>query len=158
MRTRKLKKVWKMKKIIAKQEVCIGCGLCEVYCTVAHSKTKDIIKAYNSERPKPVARVRREIQKPISFAIQCRHCEDAPCVTACLAGAMTKDPKSGEVKHNKDKCIGCWTCIMVCPYSAIRMDKENKVVAKCDLCQGLKEPQCVANCPNEALEFKEVRS
>jgi anaerobic carbon-monoxide dehydrogenase iron sulfur subunit len=158
MCTGKLKRLWTMKKIVAKQEACMGCGLCEVYCTVAHSKTKDVIKAYNSERPKPVARVRREVQKPISFAIQCRHCEDAPCVVACLAGAMTKDPQTGEVKHNKDKCIGCWTCIMVCPYSAIRMDKENKVVAKCDLCQGLKEPQCVANCPNEALEFKEVRS
>jgi len=24
-----------MKRIIAKQENCIGCGLCEVYCTVA---------------------------------------------------------------------------------------------------------------------------
>jgi carbon-monoxide dehydrogenase iron sulfur subunit len=71
---------------------------------------------------------------------------------------MTKDPKTGEVKHNKEKCMGCWTCIMVCPYGAIKMDKENKVVAKCDLCQDLEEPACVANCPNQALEFKEVRS
>jgi carbon-monoxide dehydrogenase iron sulfur subunit len=147
-----------MKKIVAKQEACMGCGLCEVYCIVAHSKSKDIIKAYNSEHPKPISRVTREIQKPVSFAIQCRHCENPPCVVACLTGAMTKDPKTGEVKHNKEKCMGCWTCIMVCPYGAIKMDKENKVVAKCDLCQDLNEPACVANCPNQALEFKEARS
>ena len=146
-----------MKKIIAKQEACIGCGLCEVYCATAHSKTKDIIKAHNVEHPKPISRVRRDISKPVSFAIQCRHCDDAPCVTACLTGAMTKDPKTGEVSHNKDKCIGCWTCVMVCPYGAIKMDKQNRVVAKCDLCQGEKEPACVANCPNEALVFVEVK-
>jgi anaerobic carbon-monoxide dehydrogenase iron sulfur subunit len=147
-----------VKKIVPKQEACMGCGLCEVYCTVAHSKTKDIVKAYNSERPKPLSRVTREIQKPVCFAIQCRHCEDAPCVVACLTGAMTKDLKTGEVKHSKEKCMGCWTCMMVCKYGAIKMDKENKVVAKCDLCQGLTEPACVANCPNQALEIKEVKS
>ncbi|MEM3881332.1 MAG: 4Fe-4S ferredoxin, partial [Candidatus Bathyarchaeia archaeon] len=68
-----------MKRIVAKEEFCIGCGLCEVYCTVQHSKSKDIIKAYNRENPRPLARVRLEVNKPVSFAVQCRHCEDAPC-------------------------------------------------------------------------------
>ena len=80
-----------MKKIIAKEQHCMGCGLCEVYCIVSHSKSKDIIKAYNRESPRPTSRVNLEIHKPVSFAIQCRNCEDAPCVTACLSGAMTKD-------------------------------------------------------------------
>jgi anaerobic carbon-monoxide dehydrogenase iron sulfur subunit len=146
-----------MKKILANQQNCIGCGLCEVACITAHSKSKDIIKAHNTERPKALSRVRREVQKPISFAIQCRHCQDAPCVTACLAGAMTKNPQTGEVSHNKDKCIGCWTCTMVCSYGAIKMDKEGKVVTKCDLCVGLQEPACVANCPNQTLVIKEIR-
>ena len=70
-----------MKRIIAKEEFCMGCGLCEVYCTVQHSKSKDIIKAYNRENPRPLSRVKLEVHKPVSFAIQCRHCEDAPCVT-----------------------------------------------------------------------------
>jgi carbon-monoxide dehydrogenase iron sulfur subunit len=70
---------------------------------------------------------------------------------------MTKDPKTGEVIHNKDKCMGCWTCVMICPYGAIKMDKEGHVIAKCDLCQGFDKPACVDNCPNEALIFKEVK-
>lgn len=147
-----------MKRIIAKPEVCMGCGLCEVYCTVQHSKSKDPIKAYNRENPKPLSRIRLEVNKPVSFSIQCRNCQDAPCVNACLSGAMQKDTKSGQVTHNPEKCMGCWTCVMVCPYGAIKMDQQNKVVVKCDLCQGLETPACVANCPNHALELKEVRS
>ncbi len=46
---------------------------------------------------------------------------------------------------------------MVCPYGAIKMDRQNKVVAKCDFCIEQKEPACVANCPNQALILKEVR-
>ena len=144
-----------MKRIIAREEICMGCGLCEVYCTVQHSKTKDIIKAHK-ETPKPISRVRLEVAKPISFAIQCRNCEDAPCVIACLSGAMTVDEETGLIKHNKNKCIGCWTCVMVCPYGALKMDISGKVVAKCDLCQELESPACVANCPNRALIVKEV--
>jgi carbon-monoxide dehydrogenase iron sulfur subunit len=145
-----------MKRIIAKEEACMGCGLCEVYCTVQHSKSKDIIKAYNREHPRPISRVRLETNKPVSFAIQCRHCEDAPCVTACLSGAMHKDEETGAVTHNAEKCMGCWTCIMVCPYGAIKMDVPSKVVVKCDLCSELDIPACVANCPNGALVYKEV--
>ena len=146
-----------MKRIIAKEEVCMGCGLCEVYCTVQHSKSKDIIKAYNRENPRPISRVRLEANRPVSFAIQCRHCEDAPCVTACLSGAMRKDETTGLVTHDKEKCMGCWTCVMVCPYGAIKMDVSGKVVAKCDLCSGLDVPACVANCPNGALVVQEVK-
>ncbi|HII85471.1 TPA: 4Fe-4S ferredoxin, partial [Candidatus Bathyarchaeota archaeon] len=46
-----------MKRIVAREEVCMGCGLCEVYCTVEHSKSKDIVKAYNRESPRPISRV-----------------------------------------------------------------------------------------------------
>ena len=146
-----------MKRIFANEEVCMGCGLCEVYCTVEHSASKDIVKAFNKEKPRALSRVRLEVNKPVSFAIQCRHCEDAPCVTACLSGAMTKDEETGLVTHNKEKCMGCWTCIMVCPYGALRMDVDGKVVAKCDLCMNKETPSCVANCPNGALICKEVK-
>ena len=79
-------------------------------------------------------------------------------MTACPSGAMTKDEETGLIKHNKDKCRGCWTCVMVCPYGALKMDISGKVVAKCDLCQELESPACVANCPNRALAVKEVKS
>ncbi|MBS7656376.1 MAG: 4Fe-4S dicluster domain-containing protein [Candidatus Bathyarchaeia archaeon] len=146
-----------MRRILVFEEYCIGCGLCEVYCRVQHSQSKDLIKAYNREQPKPLSRVKLVKAKPVSFAVQCRHCKDPPCVTACLSGAMRRDNDSGLVVHDPDKCIGCWTCIMVCPYTAISINVLGSgVVAKCDLCSTLDTPACVANCPNEALVCEEV--
>ena len=148
-----------MRHIIAKQEVCMGCGLCEVYCLVEHSKSKDIIKAYKKEYPKPVSRIRLEKAQPVSLSIQCQHCDNPPCVFSCLSGAMRIDKQTGKVTHNEEKCIGCWTCIMVCPFGAVLRDPNGaKVVAKCDLCPNLEIPACVSNCPNEALTYEEVYS
>ncbi len=134
----------------------MGCRLCEVYCIVQHSKSKDFIKAYRREHHRPLSRIKLEEVRPLSFAIQCRNCEDSPCVVACLSGAMRLDEETGIVIHDQEKCVGCWTCVMVCPYDAIRIDLERKVVAKCDLCRDLDAPACVANCPNEALIYEEV--
>lgn len=143
-----------MKKVYAHEELCMGCGLCEVYCTVQHSKSKDLVKAFKKETPKPISRIRLLQEKPVSFAVQCRHCSDAPCVSACLSGAMHVDEETGLVMHEEEKCIGCLTCIMVCPFGAIRLNpNKHKVIAKCDLCQGSDTPACVENCPNEALTF-----
>lgn len=136
----------------------MGCKLCEVYCTMQHSKSRDIIKAYRREHPRPLSRIKVEEVRPLSFAIQCKNCEDYPCVVACLSGAMHLDEETGMVMHDPEKCTGCWTCIMVCPYDALRIDLERKVVAKCDLCRDFDAPACVANCPNEALIYEEVTS
>jgi carbon-monoxide dehydrogenase iron sulfur subunit len=58
---------------------------------------------------------------------------------------------SGMVIVDAEKCIGCWMCIIACPYGVLTRDISNKTVAKCDLCPGRDIPVCVANCPNEAL-------
>lgn len=145
-----------LKRIYAIQDHCIGCRLCEVHCITQHSKTKDMVKAHRKEVSSP-SRVRVQEQGPVSFAVQCRHCNEPMCVYSCLSGAMSKDPISGIVTHDRDRCIGCWTCVMVCPFGAIVPDvKEHKVVSKCDFCTGLEAPACVLNCPNRALVFQEA--
>ncbi len=143
-----------MKKVYSVEEVCIGCRLCEVNCLVEHSQSKHILKAYKLESPKAVPRVLVEEEGPVSFAVQCRHCDEPACVEACITGAMTK-AEDGKVVYDREKCVGCWTCVMVCPYGAVRRDVEAKKVAKCDLCPDLETPACVANCPNRALVYEE---
>lgn len=145
-----------MKRIYVKEEYCMGCRLCEIHCLVAHSKSKKIIKAYKEEFPRALPRLIIEQKGPLSFALQCRHCEDAPCVKACLTGALQWKKESGIVSHDTDKCIGCWMCIMVCPFGVILRDtREKKVATKCDLCPDETIPVCVAKCSNEALTYEE---
>jgi carbon-monoxide dehydrogenase iron sulfur subunit len=135
----------------------MGCTLCEVYCTLEHSSSKEIIKAYLREIPHPHARIKINQDKPQSIAIQCHNCSDPPCVNACLTGAMSIDELSGNVIHNQQKCIGCWTCVMICPFGALIVEPGLlKTPLKCDLCPNLKVPACVDNCPNEALVIEEV--
>ncbi len=147
-----------MKRIYPREEVCIACRLCEVHCLAAHSKSKDIIKAYKRETPRALPRIRMEAKGAISFAVSCRHCDEPSCVHACLTGAMKKDPVTGIVTVDTEKCVGCWTCVLFCQYGAINPDIERRVATKCDLCPHLKEPACVTNCPNEALLLVEEPS
>ncbi|MDI6757089.1 MAG: 4Fe-4S dicluster domain-containing protein [Endomicrobiia bacterium] len=143
-----------MKKIYAKPEYCMACRLCEIACFVKHSKSKKIIKAFREERGEFQARIIVEQSGPVSFALQCRHCEDAGCIEACLTGAMTRNP-DGAVVCDENKCVGCWSCIMVCPYGVINHDRRRKkIAAKCDLCPDKNTPACVEACPNEALVYE----
>lgn len=143
-----------MKRIIPKEEYCIGCHLCEVYCALEHSKSKKIWKAFR-ESPKPVARLHIEERGYLAISLSCRHCEDPPCVKACMTGAMYKT-SSGLVLHEREKCVGCWMCIMVCPYGAVKKGEEEKIIFKCDFCLDRETPACVEGCPQEALVLEEV--
>ena len=140
-----------MKRIVAREEFCIGCRLCEIHCLVQHSKSKKIIKAFRTERETIVPGVKVEQSGYVSFALQCRHCDEAPCIEACMTGAMHRDEKTGAVLSDPEKCVGCWMCIMVCPVGAISPGAKGQVASKCDLCMGEDVPACVGNCPNEAI-------
>jgi carbon-monoxide dehydrogenase iron sulfur subunit len=145
-------------KVIVNEEVCMGCGLCQVHCQVCHSKTQDILKAFKKETRRPLSRVRVERKGDISFSLQCRHCDQPWCVYSCLTGALQKDPVSGTVTLDDEKCMGCWTCIVACPNGALARDVHNGYVVKCDLCTGQDIPVCVRNCPNEALSVDESKT
>lgn len=144
-----------MRKIVPHEELCMGCTLCQVYCTAAHSSSHDIVKAHRREKISPRIRVAQD--KPLSVAVQCHNCKDPPCVNACLTGAMHIDEMSRQVIHDQEKCISCWTCVMVCPFGAIVVEPGIKTPLKCDLCPNLEVPACVANCPNEALVLEETK-
>lgn len=132
----------------------MACRLCEVACITEHSKSKDIIKAYKKESPRPLSRTYVEERMAVSFSIQCRHCEEPPCVEACMNAAMHKTLE-GSVIVDEEKCIGCWMCIMVCPFGVIRKNMDRKTASKCDLCPDREIPACVEQCPNRALFYEE---
>ncbi len=52
---------------------------------------------------------------------------------------------------NKEKCIGCGTCVAICPVGAISFDKNGKAQIdpkKCIHCGA-----CEASCPVAAIEL-----
>ncbi|HEX79430.1 MAG TPA: 4Fe-4S dicluster domain-containing protein [Dehalococcoidia bacterium] len=145
-----------MKKVYVNEEVCIGCHLCEVYCRLRHASSSDLIKAFKSEKPEPLPRLRVEERGIVSFSVRCQQCEDAYCLYACLTGAITRDLINETIKVDGERCVGCWTCLLVCPLGAIKQDRLNKKAVRCDLCPEEDVPVCVVNCPNEALVYMDA--
>ncbi len=141
-----------MKRIYVEEKWCLACRLCEYNCAFANSGKDDMVKALKGAKIHP--RIRVEQAGGISFAVSCRHCRDPLCQRACISGALSL--KDGQVHIDENKCVGCYTCIMVCPYGAI-MPSEKGAVQKCDLCMQNHngEPACVAGCPNRAIVYEE---
>jgi carbon-monoxide dehydrogenase iron sulfur subunit len=144
-----------MKRIYAKEDLCIGCRLCEIHCLVQHSRSKRILTAKKREKDTVTPRVKVEESGQLTFALQCRHCENARCLEASMTVSIRRDPETGVILHDETKCVGCWMCVMTCPVGAVQRGREGHVASKCDLCAGQDVPACVNNCPNEALVFEE---
>ena len=148
-----------MPRIRAIPEVCIGCGLCRVWCKVEHSESKDLYQAI-SETPRPRARVKVEQGAGFTVPLQCRQCEDAPCLEICPTKALSRPDAGSPVVVDQALCIGCKNCILACPFGVIRMDDGGRGIIKCDQCfqrvgEG-KSPACVEACPTHALQFKQA--
>ena len=151
-----------MKRIYVNEEKCIGCHLCEFNCAYANSGVGDIVKALKGKTIYPNIRIEGDeddvgsvLQKDrITYAVSCRHCDDPLCVKSCISGALTIE--DGTVKIDRRKCVGCLTCVLVCPFGAVRESKEG-VVEKCELCtsNACGKPACVEGCPNGAIVFEE---
>lgn len=142
-----------MKRVYVNEQWCLGCHLCEYYCAFANSGKDDMVKALKNTTIHP--RIQVEDQGDVHFAVSCRHCEEPLCVKGCITGALSIH--DGVIQIDKDKCVGCYTCILSCPYGAV-MPSEQGVVQKCELClnNSAGSPACVAGCPNRAIVY-EVR-
>ena len=141
-----------MKRVYVNEEWCLGCHLCEYNCAFANSGLSDMVLALKGKPLYP--RIHVEEGRKISYAVSCRHCDDPLCVKSCIAAALSK--KDGVIQIDKDKCVSCYTCILVCPYGALSPG-ETGVMQKCELClsNSFGEPACVQGCPNRAIVYEE---
>lgn len=144
--------------LVVDSKKCSGCLSCMMACSVAHEGAASLSAArlqitQNSLQP-----------FPIDLKVnQCRQCTDPVCVTNCPTGAAQVDTAHGNVRViDQAKCIGCQTCLKMCPHAAHRTvwDAALKKAAKCDLCTnapyykaaaGKPQQACVAVCPMNAL-------
>ena len=142
-----------MKRVYVREEWCLGCHLCEYNCAFSNSGQDDMVKALKDKDIRPRIHV-EDGAGGVHFAVSCRHCDDALCLKSCIAGAISK--RDGVVCIDQDKCVGCYTCVLVCPYGALRPSEEGPM-EKCQLCldSAAGEPACVRGCPNRAIVFGE---
>ena len=142
-----------MKRIYVKEEWCLGCHLCEYNCAFANSGMTDMVKALRGKEIHPRIQVEQD-ENGITYAVSCRHCKDPICVKSCIAGAISIQDGVVSIDHNK--CVGCLTCVLVCPYGAVVEDGSG-VAQKCELCMKntCGTPACVKGCPNGAIVYEE---
>lgn len=144
------------KTIIVNIEKCLACKSCEIACALAHSRSKVLHEALG-ELPQPQRRVSVQPAGEFAVPLQCRHCENAPCITVCPTNAIHRPQADGPVLVDQDKCIGCKFCVVVCPFGVINISIDGTAVLKCDLCierTGMgEEPACVEACPTRALKL-----
>ncbi len=141
-----------MKRVYVNEEWCLGCHLCEYYCAFANSGVGDMVKALKG---KPIfPRIHVEGTDRITYAVSCRHCSDPICVRSCISGALSV--RDGAVFIDRERCVGCLTCVLVCPFGAVAQG-ENGAVQKCELCltNAAGAPACAAGCPNRAIVYEE---
>lgn len=152
---------------------CVGCRRCEWACSDANGNPHAGLDACDdtsvfADRRAPTATefcIVNRLEPPegtdakVFPKVQCMHCEYPPCVSACLVGAMQKDP-TGPVTYDASKCIGCRYCMMACPFERLAYEYESRFtprVRKCELCKHRTKdglvPACVEICPVEALQY-----
>ena len=131
------------KVLMIDYEKCTGCRLCELVCTVKHDGISNPMRS--------LIRVMKWESEGLYIPMSCQQCQDAPCMKACPVKAISMNACLGRVEVDYDVCIGCRTCVSVCPFGAMSFNTVDRKVFKCDLCDG--DPQCVRFCEVKALTY-----
>ena len=132
---------------------CMGCQGCEAACKMEHALPGEP----RTIRVVQVGPTGEGADLAMSFLpTSCSHCDRPACVLACPTGAMQKRA-DGIVFSDLERCIGCQTCAVACPFGVPQLNPANGKIAKCDGCrtrvdQGL-WPACALKCPSGALSF-----
>ena len=152
--------------------LCIGCRKCEAGCNKVNGlpppdQPFDDLTVLNKKRRTNTGTftvVNRYdhsegIKSPLFRKIQCNHCLEPACASACFVRAFTKT-KEGSVVYDASVCVGCRYCMIACPFEIPTYEYDKVLtprIMKCTMCHPRviegKLPGCVEICPTEALTF-----
>jgi Fe-S-cluster-containing dehydrogenase component len=152
--------------------LCVGCRMCEMACNQANDlpepgvpfTERSVFEATRRTDPTAWTVVNRydveEGKPPVYRKVQCMHCNEPSCTSACLVGAIKKT-KEGPVIYDPKLCIGCRYCMNACPYNGLSYSYDDPIrpaVFKCLMCHERitadgKMPACAEACPTKATIF-----
>ena len=153
-------------------QACIGCDTCTLACKQENNLPAGIswmqVMALGPNGEYTSANDPSNLREDY-LPLACQQCDNSPCVEVCPRSATYRDLDGGWVMHDSSLCIGCRYCMMVCPYTSVRVFSGNQVsfplpyatggnpivhraktVEKCTFCghrvrKGL-QPACVEAC------------
>jgi Fe-S-cluster-containing dehydrogenase component len=156
---------------------CMACYGCQLSCKAENGTPPGVFFARVIKREEGTYPTTRQLFLPVL----CNHCEDAPCVEVCPTEA-SHYAENGIVDIDHDKCVGCHSCMVACPYMNRYFNDERRnyfgdagatpyeearvarhpegVVMKCNFCRPRlaegKLPACVSNCAAKARIFGDL--
>ena len=157
--------------------VCIGCRACQVACKEWNELPIELTEQSGSyENPKALSGTTwkqvKFLEQPASdqpadpsappewlfYSDSCKHCAEAPCLTACPTGAIFRT-QDGIVLINEEVCNGNGHCVGACPFHVVGLREDTGIAGKCTFCYervdaGL-ETACAQVCPTDCIEFGE---
>lgn len=152
--------------------LCVGCRRCEEACNKVNElpapdvsfRDESVLNQERRTTDKTYTVVNKytDPNQPggVTFRkIQCNHCLEPACASACFVKAFSKTPE-GAVVYDASVCVGCRYCMVACPFNIPTYEYGKALdpkVMKCTLCHPrIKEgklPGCVEACPVEALTY-----
>ncbi len=152
--------------VVAYNDGCTGCKACEVACFSVHNKNNNVGYTVGTVEIPVTPRLFLTKLDDKCMPIQCKQCEDAPCLNSCSEKVISK--VDGVMIVNEELCIGCKNCLMACPFGALELlpiakkgkpvmqiscNDVRKAAYKCDLCREVEGgPACVKACPHDVLK------
>lgn len=139
--------------MLIRQDRCIDCERCLMACARTNNVPEYGYRTNILQRNAPEAIG----QKREFIPVLCNHCNNPPCVRACPTSATYKDEETGIVRMRPERCIGCKTCMLACPYNARYL--RGRIVDKCDFCyearlsKGMELTACAEACPADVRIF-----
>ena len=162
-------------------QLCTGCNTCSVACKQENNLPQGVwwtqVVTVGGDGEDAPAGTYPDLRLDY-LPLACQHCANGPCIDVCPSSATSRR-EDGIVMQDPSLCIGCRYCMMVCPFTSVRVfadehpkyvlpfpTGENPIphrgstVEKCTFCAHRvvrgEQPACVESCPTTARTFGDL--